>query len=251
MNQFELTHHLSLDDINNYKALVDHLKNTPIPNNEILANLGLFLTRSSLGRILFITELYEKIINSHGIIMEMGVRWGQNLALFSALRSLYEPFNTSRKIVGFDTFSGFPEVWGEDGVSDKARAGNYDVISGYENTLEKILEIAEKINPKANEKKFELIKGDVRETLPCYLKAHRETLVSLVYFDLDLYAPTKAAIEALLPFCHRGTVFAFDELCYTDFPGETLAMREVFSGRKYTINRSPLSPQQSYLEFQD
>lgn len=81
----------------------------PIPDNELLGNLGLFINRQALSRMLYMHDLYCKIINVQGIIMEFGPRWGQNLALFHSFRGIYEPFNYSRKIVGFDTFKDF---WG-------------------------------------------------------------------------------------------------------------------------------------------
>ena len=39
--------------------------------------------------------------------MEFGVEWGSTLSLLIKLRSIHEPYNYSRKIIGFDTFSGF------------------------------------------------------------------------------------------------------------------------------------------------
>lgn len=51
-------------------------RDCPIPNNELLSNLGLFIKRQDLTRILFMNELYNKIINVHGIVVEFGVRWG-------------------------------------------------------------------------------------------------------------------------------------------------------------------------------
>ena len=244
-----MQHHLGEDEVRHYQALVSQLKTSPIPDNEILANLGLFLTRSSLARILFLAELYQKILRTHGVIMEMGVRWGQNLALFSALRSIYEPFNISRKVIGFDTFAGFPHVSDQDGHGSKAQVGAYSVVPGYESTLEQILASNEMLNPKANVQKFELVKGDILQSLPDYLDAHPETLVSLVYLDLDLYEPTRAALKAVLPYCSKGTIFAFDELCYPDFPGETQAMREVLGDRDFRVIRSPVSAMQSYVEL--
>ena len=80
-----------------------------IPEGELLQNLGLFLTRQNFSRLLFVKHLYEQIINIQGDIVEFGVRWGQNLAAFSALRGILEPYNHSRRLVGFDTFEGFPE----------------------------------------------------------------------------------------------------------------------------------------------
>lgn len=246
-DKFQLNHHLSNDDINSYKKIVTELKNTPIPDNEILANLGLFLTRSSIGRIMFFQSLYEKIVNHHGIVMEFGVRWGQTLALLTSMRSLYEPYNTSRRIVGFDTFEGFVSVDKKDGGSDKAKIGSYTVAENYIENLTDLLTVHENLAPKSNLKKFDLVKGDVSETLPSYLQEHPETIISLAYFDLDLYAPTKVCLESILPYCTSNTVLAFDELCYRDFPGETIAIREVLDSRDYSIHRLPISPQQSYI----
>jgi hypothetical protein len=88
---------------------------SPISKDEMVQNAGLFLNRMNLSRILFMNELYFKIIEVHGVVIEFGVRWGQNMALYSNFRGIYEPFNYNRKIVGFDTFEGFPEVDLKDG----------------------------------------------------------------------------------------------------------------------------------------
>ena len=90
-------------------------KSSPIPERQILSNLGLFINSKNLSRILFMDYLYRKIIDVQGVIMEFGVRWGQNMSLFSALRGIYEPFNRHRKIIGFDTFEGFPNIHDKDG----------------------------------------------------------------------------------------------------------------------------------------
>src|ERR1044071_4437851 len=79
-----------------YGALQGLMASSPIPAEETLANLGLFLTPAYLARILFMHQLYQRILRVHGVVMELGVRWGPNLALFSALRAMYEPHNHSR-----------------------------------------------------------------------------------------------------------------------------------------------------------
>lgn len=97
-------------EIDKRTEFVDLLKNSPIPDSEILYNLGLYLNRQTLSRIFFMQELYQQILPVHGVIMEFGVRWGQNLSLFESFRGMYEPYNYNRKIIGFDTFSGFPRL---------------------------------------------------------------------------------------------------------------------------------------------
>ena len=109
------------------KRFVETFKQCPIPEDEILSNLGLFLNSKNLSRILFMDHLYRQIIDVPGIIIEFGVRWGQNTALFAALRGLYDTFNRHRKIVGFDTFKGFPSVSEKDGKSVLMKEGELAV----------------------------------------------------------------------------------------------------------------------------
>jgi len=230
-----------------YRELCELSKSSPIPDQEVLANLGLFLVRVSLGRMLFMHDLYRKILGTHGVILEFGVRWGQNLALFTTLRNLYEPHNQTRKIIGFDTFGGFPAVSPEDGNSASAQVGAYGVTPAYEDYLSKVLATHERLAPRSHIRKFELVKGDVVETLPAYLERHPETIISLAYFDLDLYEPTRRCLEMIRPHLARNSIVGFDELVSEEFPGETQALREAWGLSDFPIVRDPISSQQSYL----
>jgi hypothetical protein len=232
-------------EVSNKAQLAARLRSAAIPDGELLDNLGLFLTRQTLSRINFMQQLYQMIVPVHGVIMEFGVRWGQNLALFSALRGIHEPFNYNRRLVGFDTFSGFPAVSSEDGGS--VAVGDYAVTENWKDELEAVLNFHEANAPIPQKKKFELVQGDATQTLPRYLADHPETIVALAYFDFDIYQPTKACLEALLPHITRGTVLAFDELNCPEFPGETLAVREVLGLSRYAIRRDPNNPLTSYL----
>ena len=225
--------------------LVRRLKNCGMPETELLDNLGLFLTRQNLSRINFIQQLYSMIIPVHGVIIEFGVRWGQNLALFSVLRGIHEPFNYNRRIIGFDTFEGFPTVTREDGPLVKA--GDYSLAEGWLDDLENILEFHNQASPISHKKKYELVKGDATETLPKYLYDHPETIIALAYFDFDIYQPTKKCLETIQPYLTKGSVLAFDELNTPEFPGETVAVREVLGLSRYAIRRDPSNPLTSYL----
>lgn len=228
------------------KALTQALKDTPLPDDELLANLGLYLSSKSLSRILFFYEIYQKIVNTHGIIMEFGVRWGQNLSLLSALRGIFEPFNRHRKVVGFDTFAGFKGMAAEDGDRCKCVDGSFSVAEGYDAYLGKLLGLQDAMNPIPHLTKYELVKGDAVETIPAYLERHPETVISLAIFDFDIYKPTKAALEAIRPHLMKGSVLVFDELCDDLFPGETIAVREVFGLNNLRVERMPMTARVSY-----
>jgi len=103
--------------------------------------------------------------------------------------------------VGFDTFSGFPSVSSEDGAS--VAVGDYAVTENWKDELDAVLNFHEANAPIPQKKKFELVQGDATQTLPRYLTDHPETIVALAYFDFDIYQPTKACLEALLPHITR------------------------------------------------
>ncbi|MBU0667303.1 MAG: crotonobetainyl-CoA--carnitine CoA-transferase, partial [Nanoarchaeota archaeon] len=127
---------ISSKEKKNRKKLNLLFNNCPINEDEKLNNLGLFIKRQLLSRILFMHMLYKKIIDIHGVVIEFGVRWGQNLALLQNFRGIYEPFNYNRKILGFDTFEGFPSVSDKD---KNFKKGDYGVTKEYEKYLQKIL----------------------------------------------------------------------------------------------------------------
>jgi hypothetical protein len=232
-------------EVESKNSLARRLRNSNIPDSELLDNLGLFLTRQNLSRINFIQSIYEMIVPVHGVIMEFGVRWGQNMALFSSLRGVFEPYNYNRKIIGFDTFEGFPSVDVKDGGIWKP--GSYSVTDNYELELEQILIFHNDNSPIPQKKKFELVKGDASRTLPEYLTKNPETIISLAYFDFDIYEPTKECLKAIQPHLTKGSILAFDELNCPEFPGETKALKEVYGLQKYAIRRLPSSPLTSYI----
>ena len=231
----------------NRENMMQLFKECPIPDDELLSNLGLFIKRQDLTNILFKNELYQKVLDVNGVVMEFGVRWGQNLALFESFRGIYEPYNYRRKIIGFDTFEGFPSIHEKDGDSSIASVGAYSVTKDYENYLEAVLQCHEKESPISHIRKYELVKGDAIIQLENYLKNNPQTIISLAYFDFDIYEPTKKCLELIMDYVTKGTVIGFDELNHPDFPGETVALREVLGFNKYRIHRSRYSSLQSYI----
>jgi hypothetical protein len=229
------------------REFVELFKSAPLPDDEIMANLGLFLSSKSLSRVLFFHEIYKKILNTHGVIMEFGVRWGQTLSVLAALRGIFEPFNRHRKIVGFDTFAGFKGLSTKDGSRCQNVDGSFSVSDGYQQYLERLLGLQEALNPIPHLKKFELVSGDAVETIPAYLARQPETLVSLAIFDFDIYQPTKVALQAIKPHLFKGSVLVFDELADDIFPGETIALREVFDVSALRVERLPMTARISYV----
>jgi len=236
-------------EIQNRNSLNQLFEKCPIPKNERLTNSGLFVKRQDLTKQLFFNDLYSKILGVHGVIMEFGVRWGQNLVTLNNLRGIHEPFNHSRKIIGFDTFSGFENVDEKDGNHEIIKKGAFSVTENYENYLEDILNYHEKECPLSHIKKNTLIKGDATIMLERYLSEHPETIIAFAFFDFDVYEPTKKCLELIKPYLTKGSIIGFDELNDPQFPGETVALRETLGLNNVAIKRSKYSGIQSYIEF--
>ncbi|MBN4081100.1 hypothetical protein JYT44_01915 [Caldithrix abyssi] len=229
------------------KNLVDLFQNSPIPVEELLVNLPLYMRSSTVAKFLYINELYQHIINTPGVIMEFGVWWGANLAIFESLRAVYEPYNYTRKAIGFDTFDGYASISSSDGEGELILDGNYNVADNYRDYLTRVLDYHQEENIMSHVSKYELVKGNASKTLREYLDKHPETIISLAYFDMQLYEPTKNCLKMILPHLVKGSVIAMDELNSWEFPGETIAFKEVIGLARYRIVRSNFLPDRSYL----
>ena len=202
------------------------------------------MKRMALSRVIYYNELYKKIIDIPGVICEFGVQWGATLALLQNLRGMYEPYNVSRKIIGFDTFEGFSTIDINDGFLPKV--GDYKSMPNYELILDDILNLQETFSPVSHIKKFELIKGDASVTVDEFLENNPHAIVSMAIFDMDVYKPTKDVLLKIIPRLTKGSLLVFDELNFKLFPGETIAVQEVLGLNNLSLRRFP---HQSYCSW--
>jgi hypothetical protein len=196
-------------------------------------------SRSIVARVLYWARLYEKILPVSGVICEFGVHWGTTSALLTNLRALYEPYNHRRKLYMFDTFEGFPNVSPSDGL---AQEGDFSLPVGYEQDLAHLLAIHESLAPSNHVRKNQIYRGDASETVQVFLDEHPEAVIALAIFDLDLFEPTRAALDAIIPRFTKGSLIVFDELVCAEYPGETMALQEVLGLDRLALRRDPFMP---------
>jgi hypothetical protein len=238
----------SRGQIDRRQYLAEMFLKSPLPTEDLLFNLGLYTRSSLLVKYLVLYELYRKMLPVPGVIMEFGTWWGQNLVLLENLRAILEPFNKQRKIIGFDSFSGYSVASGRDGDGEFWKEGSYSTSEGYKAYLEELLQTHEGSNVLGHVTGVhELVEGDVRETVPAYLSSHPEAIVAFGYFDLGLYEPTVAALRAIKPHLVPGSIILFDELTWPEAPGEAIAFREVFTSSEYSIEKVVLYPSKALI----
>lgn len=244
--------HDSQQETESSQRLAKLLASTPIPPEELINNLPLFQRRHQMMDLLSMDALYRMILDVPGVIMEFGVRYGRHLGSFAALRGVYEPYNPLRRIVGFDTFTGFPDVADVDRVGPTAYRGRFAVPDDYPSYLREVLAAHEVGDPFGHvTQRSVIVVGDVRETVPRYLAGNPHTVIALAFFDLDLYEPTRVVLDAIRPYLTKGSVLAFDEIDNPKWPGENIAMRELLGLDHGKLRLFPGRPAPSYFRWGD
>jgi hypothetical protein len=143
---------------------------------------GFYLTSKPyrLGNIIAHYELYKRIVNLPGDLIELGVFKGSSLIQFATFRELLENEN-SRKIVGFDMFGSFPENGQLD--SDKRFAQNWNEQFAHEFLSKEDIYASLKAKGIGN---VDLIEGDIRITLDKYIQGNPYTRIAFLHIDTDI-----------------------------------------------------------------
>ena len=170
-----------------------------------------------------------------------GASRGASFARFRKLGHLLHP-DHNRKFIGFDVFGRFPGT-------------SYEPDKPY--LKEQIESDGEISIPRAEQMRLldeqglgdnvELVEGDVCETLPEWLASRQEMSFAIINLDLDLYEPTKVAIECLFPRVARGGIIPFDD--YEGFPGSKRAVDDDLAAnrRPERLSKFPFAMSPCYL----
>jgi len=209
-----------------------------------------FSSRQAIAKFLARYEIFKTVLHVNGSIVECGVLHGGGLLAFAKLSSILEPTNHVRKVIGFDTFEGFPSIHDVDRKGDSSHLRVAGLSGSALDDVERAVELFNLNRPLAHIPKVELIKGDLCLTAPKYVVEHPHLVVSLLYLDVDLYEPTKAALQTFVPLMPKGAIVVFDQLNAKMFPGETRAVDEVLGIRNVRIQRFPFDSYVSYCALE-
>ena len=170
------------------KTLNQHLSKLIIQENkpaiEIIDDFPKYASRQVLSRFLAQHELFKMILDIKGSIIECGVFRGSGLMTWAKLSAIYEPTNYHREIIGFDTFSGFPEL----DIKDKTENKNIDakkggVFADSYDELKKVISLYDLNRFVSHIEKVKLIKGDFLKTGPEFIKKNKHIVISLLYLE--------------------------------------------------------------------
>jgi hypothetical protein len=199
----------------------------------------LFACPQTMLRYQYIQSLLEQALAAPGDICEFGTWKGATAVYIAKMLDEYEP-QSNRKVIVFDNFSGLPSPSNKDSLKALDQIGNYH---GDLEQLEFIIQSFDLSH------RIQLIKGDANLTIKNYFQENNYLLISLAYFDFDLYEPTIAAWNAIKCNMASPSIVAFDEgLDQGPWVGEYKAAKEIIeelkiAGRKFTIESNGTSRQ--------
>lgn len=192
-----------------------------------------------IGKLIAHYELFKIAQQVKGDIVECGVFKGASLIRFAMYRKLFEE-NSSRKIIGFDSFGEFPDT---DFEPDKKMREDFIKGSGAEGIeTGQLISILESKECSDN---VELVKGDINKTIPEYAGKNPDIEIALLNLDVDVYEPSVTVLEYFYPRLVKGGVLILDD--YKVFPGETKAVDDYFSDMNITLKNFPYTSTPYYL----
>lgn len=200
---------------------------------------GFYLTShlTRLAKMIAHYELYKSILNLPGQIVECGVFKGASLIRFCTFREILEsPF--SREIIGFDAFGKFPAVHNP---NDQEFIKKFEGDAGDGIPMDELKEV---LSYKGFEN-YELIQGNIVETVPAYLSEHPELKIAMLHIDVDVKEPSVVILEHLFDRVVRGGLVVFDD--YGTVAGETDAIDEFFAEKEVVIEKLSISHIPAYI----
>ena len=209
-------------------------------------NFHLTLELSRLAKFIAHYEAFKMVSHLPGAIVECGVFKGTSLARFAMLRELLgNAF--SAKILAFDVFSDeFPNTAFEEDHAQREHwintAGASSISTGQ---LDEVFEWMKVGN-------YELIAGDICETVPKYMSDHPGLKISLLNIDCDFVEPTRIALEHMYDRLVRGGVVLLDNYAGEgtsglSYHGDTRGTDEFFADKNVVIRKFPFGARPCYI----
>ena len=195
---------------------------------------------SRFAKLISHWEIYKRIVDIPGVIVECGVFKGSSLIRFATFREMLEsPY--SRKIIGFDAFGKFPC---QELESDIKYVEYFEKMCGNgigKSDLQKVFKRKSFVN-------IELIEGNILDMLKIYFDKNPQLKIALLHIDVDVYEATKYCLEFLYSKVVCGGIVLLDDYS-TANAGATRAIDEFFdtNNNNIQIHKNPFYQSPCYI----
>lgn len=194
-------------------------------NDEFFRDLFLYTHSGVLARSLAIRDLYIAVHGTPGLFLDFGTWKGANIVLLENFRAIYDPFDVQRKMIGFDTFTGYEGFAKGESKNSSIQNSSYSLSEGYAFDLQTLIRSHERANGK-KQPIHEIIVGNAVEKLRQVLK-NEDLPVALAIFDMNAFKPTFETLQQILPKLNKGSFISFWQFTRPEINGERKAFQKV------------------------
>jgi hypothetical protein len=221
------------------RMLEEHFDKFDISRREIWRNFQIYTRRVFLKRFLAHYEFYQKVMHLPGDIVELGVYRGGSLFSWANFMEIRNMGDRHKRVIGFDNFAGFNQLDPKDGaeIPEMGKTAGGFMDTSFEAQVENAIKIFDADRFIPYKSRIILVKGDIEQTIPEFVKQNPGLRISLLHFDVDMYRPTMVGLEHLYPLVVPGGAVLFDEYGIPPWEGESRAVDEYFADKKVTIQR--------------
>ena len=251
--RFDISHEKNLNsDLRNYREselkilerYIDIVNKHADCPEILLTNIPRVMRTQEVTKIIVYYEIYKLIRHIHGDIVEIGVLDGFLTFAMAHFSEIFEHRNYTRKIWGFDTFSGY-ESFNEE--KDKVLPPNSRSVPYSQELLQKCVDLFNASVVFNQFRKIELVAGDVVQSIPQFVSDNPHLVVSLLLLQISLYEPELVAFKEIWPRMPKGGVVVFCSMNYGDSPAATHVLLETVGISSVQIRRFPFSTKVSYI----
>ena len=207
---------------------------------------NLVMNEERLAKFLIHWEAIKIAQTIPGAIVECGTFKGTSFMRFANMRQLIGG-NFSAKLIAFDVFSDeFPNTsFQEDQLQRQHWIQTAGGSSISVNQLKELLDRRGITN-------YELIEGDVVNTIPQYVNDNPGLKISLLNIDIDFVEPTTVALEKLFDKVCKGGIILLDNYAGQgtsglSYHGDTIAIDNFFADKNVSIKRFPFAARPAYI----
>jgi len=192
---------------------------------------GFIINYRGIRKLLYFKRMLDHVKNVKGDIVECGVASGGS---FVYLAILAKEENQGRKLWGFDSFEGFPEISAEDKISgiDPKKGDMRASVTEVSKLLAR-----SRIGEDFIESNISFVKGFFNESL----KKYKGGPIALLHVDVDIYDSYVTVLHELFPKVAVGGIVLFDEYMNSvenvNWPGAKKAIDEYFANTPFSVCR--------------
>ena len=197
-----------------------------------------------INKIISHYELFKKTLDVPGAIVECGVYKGASLIRLATFRDTFSN-PSAKKIIGFDSFSKYPEP---NLPSDKTHKKQFAEGAGEDCISKQQLLDIFSMKGITN---IELVEGNIIKTVPDYAKEHPELRISLLHLDCTIYQPTLTALENFYDRILPNGLLLLNGYGKEGIEGETNAVDDFFATGGIPIRRLPWTYSPCYIVKKD